>query len=104
MDTDTQNWAVCPLPSGNANSQPPCMRTAHKDSHNQEFPWPCTVQLKVYIVSLRYRNISLGTAVFLKIFQAEGKLLTAILNPTATYGGLLGALGSFFFLPPLAGP
>ena len=80
------------------------MRTAHKDSHNQEFPWPCTVQLKVYIVSLRYRNISLGTAVFLKIFQAEGKLLTAILNPTATYGGLLGALGSFFFLPPLAGP
>ena len=36
--------------------------------------------------------------------NAEGKLLTAILNPIATYGGLLGALGSFFFLPPLAGP
>ena len=80
------------------------MRTAHKDSHNQEFPWPCTVQLKVYTVLLRYHNIFLGTVVFLKIFQAEGKLLTAILNPTATYGGLLGALGSFFFLPPLAGP
>ena len=66
VDTDTQNWTVWPLPSGNANSQPR-MRTAHEDSHNQEFPWPCIAQLKVYTVLLWYRNIFSGKVVFLKM-------------------------------------